>query len=74
MSNANECVICLKSVKSYEVGIKCKTCKNIMCHQCCCEYSIANPKKFKYEGDETGTCVDIYMPCAICRTVNAFCV
>jgi len=69
----HECVICLNSVKSYQIAIKCKTCKNIMCFQCCCEYSLANPQ-FKCEGDKTEYCVDISMPCAMCRTINTFCV
>ena len=45
-----------------------------MCQVCCCEYSTANEGKFKYEGDETGCAVDIYVPCPICRTINSFCV
>lgn len=69
-----ECVVCEKQEEIYSIGFKCKTCKNSMCRQCCCEYSIANPNKFAFEGDETGYAVDIFIPCPMCRTINAFCV
>lgn len=69
----NKCVVCDISVSHCDTGIKCITCKKKMCSVCCCEYSSAN-QHFEYEGDETGTCVTIKVPCAICRTINEFCV
>ena len=70
----HQCVVCEEQKAMYSIGFKCKTCKNSMCQVCCCEYSTANEGKFKYEGDETGCAVDIYVPCPICRTINSFCV
>lgn len=68
----HQCVVCEEQKAVYSIGFKCKTCKNSMCQVCCCEYSTANKGKFKYEGDETGYAVDIYVPCPICRTINSF--
>lgn len=70
--NINACVVCSEEIPSHDTGIKCKTCKHSMCFQCCCEYNSSND--FECDGDETGTCVDIKIPCAICRTKNIFCV
>lgn len=69
-----QCVVCEEQKATYSIGFKCKTCKNSMCQVCCCEYHIANPNKFDFEGDETGYAVDIFIPCPMCRTINAFCV
>lgn len=67
------CVVCDVEKSYCEIGINCKTCKNSMCFVCCCEYSSANPH-FECESDETGTGSNIKIPCAMCRTINVFCV
>jgi hypothetical protein len=71
-----ECVVCYESAKDYD-GTRCKTCKNHMCHKCCCEYMNANEGKFPCEhdpNDDTGYGNDYaLLPCPICRTDNLFC-
>jgi len=64
-----KCVVCDEDGKRYGVGFNCKTCQNMMCHVCCCEYSLANEGKFRCESDDSDT---MYMPCPICRTENPF--
>jgi hypothetical protein len=66
----HKCVVCDEDKP--DIGFKCKTCKNNMCQVCCCEYDIANPNKFRVEGDETGYALDIFVPCPVCRTINSF--
>ena len=70
---AKMCVVCYVEKSTCEIGVNCKTCKNPMCFVCCCEYFCANPN-FHAEGDETGSCVDVDIPCPMCRTINVFCV
>lgn len=67
-----ECVVCYEVTKWYD-GTRCKTCKNAMCHMCCCEYMNANEGKFPFQSDETGYCVEVLLPCPMCRTDNLFC-
>lgn len=66
----NMCLICFKQVSLHAQAIKCKTCKKIMCFECCCNYSLAN--KFECESDETGYGVDVKIPCPVCKTINIF--
>lgn len=66
-----ECVVCYERTKWCD-GTRCRTCKNSMCHKCCCEYSLANIGKFPCESDETGYSVEVLLPCPMCRTDNLF--
>ena len=66
-----ECAVCYKEkLESYQIGIKCKQCKKIMCFECCCNYTLVN--NFETNSDETGYACVTKIPCPICRTNNTF--